>query len=145
MKITKLLKFLFFRHMAQKKLTLLLVKKEAPILYPKWFHFEKYVYSYIHIFSFDLWKMNHLFVARNFISLYEDFHWYFSVSWSLLSFLVIILIKVVTYNSWLSTILHVINVEVNWTLKICKWNFECVFPDFTYNIPCPIYFSTHSG
>ena len=54
MKITKLLKFLFFRHMAQKKLTLLLVKKEAPILYPKWFHFEKYVYNYIHIFSFDL-------------------------------------------------------------------------------------------
>ena len=130
MKITKLLKFLFFRHMAQKKLTLLLVKKEAPILYPKWFHFEKYVYNYIHIFSFDLWKMNHLFVARNFISLYEDFHWYFSVSWSLLSFLVIIFIKVVTYNSWLSTILHVINVEDQLNSKNLQMKLWVCLPRF---------------
>ena len=35
----------------------------------------------------------HLFLK---LSLYEVFHWYFSVSWSLLNLLVIIIIKIVT-------------------------------------------------
>ena len=51
-------------------------------------------------------------------SLYEVFHWYFSVCWSLSSLLVIVIIKIVTlYNSRLSTILYFINVEDQLNLK----------------------------
>ena len=46
------------------------MKKEAPIMYPKWCYFQKYI-SKDMLFSFDLRKMTHRFVPTNFNEMNE--------------------------------------------------------------------------